>query len=704
MSGRENLKNSEIYILVFLASFVVYLITRYPAVTWWQNAAYGIACSDLGVNDPPGSVITTFLGWPFMKLAGTSHPIAALNILAGFIASLIIVLTAKIAVKVKLVADSTETERNLVSPAKWTVFGAGLGCLILAFDPTFWLHGTKYTAYIVTALFTVFILLAILKWWQKADEKSGIRWLFLILLLFGLDFSVHRTNLLLLPGFLIAVDSRRPRTFKEIKYWLAGAGGLILGLAFHLLIIPMAAARPFINSNDAANLSRFWDYVSLKQMGGGFLINLYPRKAPLFTYQAVDYFKANGSGFFHWSGSLGIIGILPGILGIYGLIRMLKKNTRLALALTALWLAFSIGAIVYFNIPENFFRSMWRHYLPGLVILTVFVAYGAAEMVQLVRIKSTRSKNIAMVLVIIILLALPLNNLLSYYETCDASADFYAHDYASNIMASLPLDAVLFTFGDNDTYPLWYLQAAENVRPDVTVINLPLTNTDWIMRQIIERHPDFNLDISPKELQSWGPRRWQDTVITVAVETHTEDLFLPDSIILPPAVDLQIKPSIADHCIMGQEYLVLKLVESFKWQRPIYFSTGGVQYLPDWIGDRLRHEGFAFRLLPITDPLLNTDILKINLFEKYTCRGFDRPDRVLLQPYGGNGIVYLSALVQLGMAFAEENNSEGIARVNHFIEDNFAWKDMTALPRSHQQAIEYLISMEREVPPITDGN
>jgi hypothetical protein len=125
-----------------------------------------------------------------------------------------------------------------------------------------------FTPYILTAMFTVLILLAVLRWWINADNSDSWKNIFIVTLLLGVDFSVHRTNAVLLPGILAIMLIRNPKTFLNYKSYLAAISGIILGLSIQLLYIPMSLNDPPLNLGGTNSLSRWWEFISLQQYGG----------------------------------------------------------------------------------------------------------------------------------------------------------------------------------------------------------------------------------------------------------------------------------------------------------------------------------------------------------------------------------------------------------------------------------------------------
>ncbi|GBU26263.1 hypothetical protein R83H12_02959 [Fibrobacteria bacterium R8-3-H12] len=79
------------------------------------------------------------------------------------------------------------------------------------------------------------------------------------------------------------------------------------------------------------------------------------------------------------------------------------------------------------------------------------------------------------------------------FNSHNRSQDFIARDFAINILNSIPQNGILITYGDNDTFPLWYMQMAENYRRDVAIINESLSHSDWYRKQVLKLYPDLGI-------------------------------------------------------------------------------------------------------------------------------------------------------------------------------------------------------------------
>jgi hypothetical protein len=390
---------------VGILSFVIYYLTAFRTITWWESAYYSLAAGTLGVAPAPGSLLLTLIGWIITRIPSSLSIAFRLNLLAAILASGTVALVSFLAAKA-MTGDGFST---------WVVlFASILGGLTLAFSATLWGYARQFTPYILTAFFTTLILLALTEWWNRANSKRAYFWVFLIFLLFGLDFSVHRTNSLLLPGAFLWIGLRRWEVFKSVKSWATIIAGLVVGLSFQFLTILLAQRHPFLNVCDPSTLPRFWDYVSLKMQGGGFLLGLFPRKASFFRVQIADYlnsFIANFAVSPDVSSSQYttlILSVFPFVFGIFGLIGFFISDWRKGLGFLTFFLLASLGAVVYFNVPEHYFRSLDRHYLASFILFGFLVCYGIPTLSSLAKKLPWRFPEVARYCIWLIVASTPL--------------------------------------------------------------------------------------------------------------------------------------------------------------------------------------------------------------------------------------------------------------------------------------------------------
>lgn len=623
MNNQENNTNKNlIYISVMVATLIpviIYWLTAYRSVTWWIGTSYTMSAITFGINFPPGSLILTILGWLVAQLPLGISKAFTLNLLAGIMSAAIIFLAAILTIKIFRFDQSSETTGKNELSNVFALSGIAAVLLVFSFANSVWLYSIQFNPYILTVVFTVLILLAIMHWWEHADKKGDLRWLFIIMLLFGLDFSVHRTNLLMLPGFFFWILLRRPTTLKRIKVWLIGIAGLILGLAFHLLTMPIAARDPLINANDPSNWSRFYEYVSLKQFGGSWLVNLFPRKAPFFGVQVADYIDYFKSNLINTEGTFGFFALLFPLLALLGIILLWRKNWKLCLGLFILFSCMSLGAIVYFNMPGEFYWPMDRHYMPSFIIVALFAAFAAGRILMSLWNHAGKHRLVISMIVLLPMVWIPVKQILQNYHRVNGSNKYFAYDYAHNILGTLPKNSILFIDGDN-YWPLQYFNKIERVRSDVTVLSLSLTNTPWYLKQVISKNPDFPVKLSEEEISNYGPIPWQDTTIVTGIGDDAVSFNLPPAVEIPDTFSLLIKPTLAGRFVMGQDLFIINLMKENEWRRPIYFNQP-----PAWLTNNCRPEGLVWRLIPMDTVDLNDDILQDNLFNRYSYSGYSDP-------------------------------------------------------------------------------
>ena len=628
--------------IVVLVALVVYWRTAYPTIAWWDSSNYSHAAATLGVTGSPGSLLLTLIGYPFTRLPLGLPPAYIHNLLAGALAALTVGL---VFVAARRVVIATATGSGIASTG--ATAGAALGALGVAFAATQWEHAIKFTPYILTALFTGLIVYAMLRWWEAAEHQDGWRWLLVMGLLFGLDLSVHRTNALLLPSALAWILTRRPSTLARGRSWLAGTAGLAAGLAVHLLVIPMARyTSSSLNMYEPTTWRAFWDYLSLESRGGGFLIKLWPRNADLFRVQVADFVKVFGDNLAHSASALGVLGWLPLVAAITGWVVLRARAQRLAGALAAVIGLHAVMTIAYFNIPANYFRPLDRHYLPVIVIVGVLVAVGTGWAGELAARRWREGQRLVATSAAVLIGLVPLVQLGSQWTGPDASPRYLPRDFAANALEGLPPNAIYFTVGDNDTFPLWYLQEVEGVRPDVSVVNMSLLNTPWYVAQHKRRDPEFPVS----RVSVLTDTTAVDSVVTVPITQDASHFALPAGSVLPSTFIGRPRPTYGTEFSAADRALV-DIVRTNAWRRPLTFAVTGAEGVLSWLTRHARLEGLHWRIVPVDTPAINVEALRTRLLEENRYRGYADSSVLMDQVSRNIGQLYTSSVLAMLKAY-----------------------------------------------------
>ena len=602
-------------LLVGACAMAVFWRTAYPTITWWDSSNYSLAAVTLGLTSSPGSLLLTLVGWAATRLPIPLSEAHTLNLVAGVLGAAASAMVLVVAVRIHGMLSASATAAN------WSVLaGAGLGALAFAFSVTLWEHAIKFTPYVLTVVFTGLILLTLVRWWEAADRPESWRWIALLTFLFGFDFSVHRTNALLIPGALAWILVRRPRTLADSRSWFAAIGGMASGLSFQLLVMPISSITTSpLNMFQPDTWSRFWDYVSLAQTGGNFQLTLWPRKSPFWSNQVADVLQVFGANVLHHQSSLRIAGWLPGLTGLVGLAYLWRRAPRFALAFSILFLLQLSATVLYFNIPADFFRSLDRHYLPVLTTFAVAIAVGAGAVMLRLADLWKRVPAVA-VGIAAVLLFVPIVQLVGNWQANDASRRYFTHDLAVNALEELPKNAFYFTVGDNDTFPAMYVQAVEGIRPDVRIVNLSLANTDWYIDQLRARDTSFPVKGSSAERGVANASTWRDSTLVVRM-TGADDRAVPavaagtDSVVFRPV------PQFADQPLAA-ENVMLEIVKASGFTTPVTVSlTAGPSGLA-WLRPHARMDGFHWRIVPAHNPRPDVALLRANLLARNRYRGY----------------------------------------------------------------------------------
>jgi len=359
---------------------------------------------------------------------------------------------------------------------------------------------------------------------------------------------------------------------------------------------------------------------------------------------------------------------LPLILGVIGALWHFKRNQKDAGVVALLFFFTGIAIVLYLNQKPLEPRERDYAYVGSFYAFAIWIGLGALAIKEWLFKKLTPTAG-AIGATVIGLLAAPVIMAEQGWDDHDRSTKMVPHDIALDYLQSCAPNAILFTYGDNDTYPLWYIQEVENVRPDVRIVNLSLFDTDWYINGLRQKQNESApLPISMKPEQYVQGERdvmpYDDYKIAGSVELkNVVDLLLSNdesdkvpmqdgskSNFLPtknlkitvdpqqvistgtvPAADAAKITTTMDWKF-NKGYVTKGTLAMFdilahnNWKRPIYFASTVPSEQYNGLDKYLYSEGLAMRLLPLKADTtasedrpeqLNTPILYNNVMTKF---------------------------------------------------------------------------------------
>ncbi|MFD2871022.1 DUF2723 domain-containing protein [Mucilaginibacter ximonensis] len=357
---------------------------------------------------------------------------------------------------------------------------------------------------------------------------------------------------------------------------------------------------------------------------------------------------------------------LPLILGLFGLWYHFKNKKRDALIIALLWFFTGMAIVLYVNQPSVQPRERDYSYVGSFYAFAIWIGLGVLAVADVLR-KKLDARTSALAATLICLLTVPTILAAEEWKAHDRSTKTVAHDMAYNYLMSCPKNAILFTYGDNDTYSLWYDQEVENIRPDVRLVNLSLFTGDWYIRQMQRKMNEADaLPITmPYDKYKDGVRDvlyFRDAKLPGSVEVKDlfdfltsddprvkatypngeTDNYLPtqnfkitinkDDVLKNNVVPAELQPMITDTMkwkftskyVMKDNLAMIDILAHNNWKRPICFAiTVGNENL---IGMQpyLYKEGFVYHLMPLKvdtaihgDSRVNTMTMYNNLMTKF---------------------------------------------------------------------------------------
>jgi hypothetical protein len=303
---------------------------------------------------------------------------------------------------------------------------------------------------------------------------------------------------------------------------------------------------------------------------------------------------------------------IPFFIGIAGLFFLFRKNWKMASVWVILFVFMGYMIAFYQNQQQPQPRDRFYFYPGAFFIFSIWIAVGIKEITELVREKLkniTASRAAVFACLALGLFMIPGNMLRTNYFAHDRSKNWVPWDSAYNILQSCEPNAILFTEGDNDTFPLWYLQNVEGVRRDIRVVCLSLANTDWYVKQLKNTSPygtpkiKFSISDDDISRSSQSYIDWRAHIESVPVSKQDIGNFniTDTSVINSSKISWNMEPTVhyGDmQAIRMQDLVVKEIVENNSWERPVYFATTCIRESYIGLDDYLRLEGLAYRVMP----------------------------------------------------------------------------------------------------------
>jgi hypothetical protein len=592
--------------IAFLASLILYVKTMAPSSSFWDSGEFIAAAYRLGIPHSPGTPLYVLVGRVFTEL-----PIPLLsyaervNLLSAFCAAVGVLFVYILVVRfLDVIMGKTEKQTDAVVK----VTGALVGALFIAFSDTYWTNAIEAEVYAMSNALMGFMTWLGLKWGDKPRDVTSTFLIYLLFYLLALSVGFHLGTILAFSGIFFFVLMTREKGFSNLEFVIACVGvaifvadatlyrngnltlfflvcyavvltwsyatgrkfpvvamGLfLLGLSVHFYLMIRSGHNPSLDEGNPETWRNLYAVLRREQYPP---MDVTTRKAGyLFQFEHFNrYFQSQFQMAAEYIGKLNIGSLIPIALGVWGMVDQYTKSRKTFIMLFVTTLVVSIGLVVFLNFSASEVRERDYFYSPAFYYFAVYIGIGASSLLNELRHMLTRrgaQPSPVLYGFAAVLLVLPFFTLKNHYFRHDRSNNYTCPAYARNMLIGLEKDAIIFTNGDNDTFPLWYIQDVEGFRTDVKVVNLSLLNTPWYIKQCRDNQPRV-------------PIKWTDEQINRLTPVPT-----------------------ADGWLLVRDIAVRHILQANEWKRPIYFAVTipAETYAP--YKDIIEFQGLAYLVVP----------------------------------------------------------------------------------------------------------
>ncbi|HEY6082620.1 MAG TPA: DUF2723 domain-containing protein, partial [Chitinophagaceae bacterium] len=439
--------------------------------------------------------------------------------------------------------------------------------------------------------------------------------------------------------------------------------------------------------------------------------------------------------------------MLPLLLGLIGLVFQVNRNKKDFSVILLLFFFTGLAIVFYLNQAGSQPRERDYSFVGSFYAFAIWIGLGVVSLYNALR-KKINGKIAAAGISLICLLAVPVLMGCQEWDDHDRSQKTLPRDVAADYLNSCAPNAILFTFGDNDTYPLWYAQEVEGVRPDIRIVNTSLLGVDWYIDELRRRvneagavpmswtpdkyvgdrrnfipyvaaenipknqyfnlqevmafmaHDDYRYKIALQSGDSVNYLPTQNVFIPVNREVVIQNGTVPakDSLMVDSTVTFTIPKTV----LYKNDLLMLDIITANNWKRPIYFSSPGAGL---GFNSYLQTDGLTYRLVPVSAPArdqspfstgnVNASFMYDTLMNKFLFGGagkpgtyFDETNRRMLMSIRG-------AYARLGTTLAGEGKKDSALKVLNYSDKMINVKSFPyALVSNNSSNIHNITSMQ----------
>ncbi len=599
--------------------FLLYVLTLAPATSWWDTSEYIATAHTLGLPHPPGNPLFVAVGrtWSVLLAPLGLSPAVRINLMAA-------ATSAGASFFFFLVVHRTLVQ--IRGAGREALIGAAAAVAVSATAFTVWSQSnTNEKVYTLSLLVAAAVSWLMLRWYDRRHDPRSVTLVILAIYLMAVGATNHLMSVLPAGAVLVFICLTRPRLLANSRFLSWGVAAVVVGLSFNFFLPIRAAQRPVINEGDPRCGGVVETAVAIYTNGAAGCPALAAslrrdqyakppvttRMAP-FSHQLLNFFQ-----YFDWQWSRGLdpdeppsrsrlpFSLLFLALGGVGFFTVWKGDRRTGAYFMVFGATLSVALVFYLNFRYGYslaleIRGERTHEVRerDYFFLLFFALWGAMAGLGVARCwlwLGDRMGSLRNASPVLAVAAIPFFLNLSW---ANRAGDWAARDWAYGLLTSVEPYGVIFTNGDNDTFPLWYLQEVEEIRQDVTVVVVQYLFTEWYAKQLRElTEPGRQRLFVPVEGLPYGGREPPEGPVVALTDEEidtVEDGPLRDNLAVRMGNMTVRYPRGMD--VRSGHRLALAIIDASSAERPIYFASRNGEMQEMGLSAWGVSEGLAVRL------------------------------------------------------------------------------------------------------------